>query len=140
MTIIEDQPPPVKTDRRPAWDLVLDFVQGRRDLLAKTPGHEVDVELIDSIIVDMRERDRIGRERYGVPLTAGNGRDHLVDAYQEALDMLVYLRAELDERDVVFEGPPIDDPDTQSIAVMFLETLGRLVVMQALIRKGKASG
>jgi hypothetical protein len=31
--------------------------------------------------------------KYGVPLVASNGRDHLVDAYQEALDAIVYMRA-----------------------------------------------
>jgi hypothetical protein len=45
------------------------------------------------VIDDMRARDRMGRERYGVPLTADNGRNHLVDAYQESLDLLVYLVA-----------------------------------------------
>lgn len=29
---------------------------------------------------------------------ASNGRDHLVDAYQEALDLAVYLRAEIARR------------------------------------------
>lgn len=29
---------------------------------------------------------------------ADNGRDHLVDAYQEALDLAVYLRAEIEKR------------------------------------------
>jgi len=39
------------------------------------------------------ERRAQGIERYGVPLQRGNGRDHLVDALQEALDLMVYLRA-----------------------------------------------
>lgn len=39
------------------------------------------------------ERRRQGIERYGVPLQRGNGRDHLVDALQEALDLMAYLRA-----------------------------------------------
>lgn len=52
----------------------------------------------DLVIADMRERDHVGRAKYGVPLQAGNGRDNLVDAYQEALDLAVYLRAEIEER------------------------------------------
>lgn len=68
---IEDQPPPVPSDRPAVWDLV---------------------------IADMRERDRIGRERYGTPLQTHNGRDALVDAYQEDLDRIVYLRQEIEER------------------------------------------
>lgn len=65
------QPAPTPTDRTPTWELV---------------------------IADMRERDRIGREKYGVPLTPGSGRDSLVDAYQEALDLAVYLRDEIEGR------------------------------------------
>lgn len=43
------------------------------------------------LVADMLERDRVGRERYGVPLTVWNGRDALADAYQELLDAVVYL-------------------------------------------------
>ena len=51
------------------------------------------------VIMDMMERDRIGRERYGTPLKPFNGRDALVDAYQELLDAAVYIRAAIYERD-----------------------------------------
>lgn len=60
-----------------------------------TPG---DVAVWDLVIRDMRDRDNIGRERYGTPLQTNNGRDGLVDAYQEVLDLAVYLRQELEER------------------------------------------
>jgi len=66
------QPPPVPSARPAVWDLVL---------------------------ADMRERDAIGRHRYGTPLQPHNGRDALVDAYQEALDLVVYLRQAIAERD-----------------------------------------
>ena len=52
----------------------------------------------DLVIADMKERDHIGRAKYGVPLQHDNGRDHLVDAYQEALDLAVYLRAAIEAR------------------------------------------
>lgn len=52
----------------------------------------------DLVIEDMQERDRVGRERYGTPLQAHNGRDPLIDAYQEALDLVVYLRQAIEER------------------------------------------
>lgn len=51
------------------------------------------------VIADMSERDTTGRARYGTPLQAHNGRDALVDAYQEALDLVVYLRQAIAERD-----------------------------------------
>ncbi len=67
-----DQPEPKANDNPSCWDLVM---------------------------ADMRERDHIGRERYGTPLQAHNGRDALADAYAECLDMAVYLRQALYERD-----------------------------------------
>ena len=52
----------------------------------------------DAVIEDMRARDSFGRAKYGTPLQAGNGRDALVDAYQEALDLVVYLKQAIMER------------------------------------------
>lgn len=68
---IVDQPPPIPNDGVAVWDLV---------------------------IADMAERDQTGRARYGTPLQVDNGRDHLVDAYQEILDLAVYLRAEIERQ------------------------------------------
>ena len=51
------------------------------------------------VIEDMRERDAKGREEYGVPLLANNGRDALRDMYEEWLDAIVYLRQWLEEQD-----------------------------------------
>lgn len=67
-----EQPAPIPRDTTPIWDLV---------------------------IADMHARDHLGRARYGTPLQAHNGRDALRDAYEEALDLAVYLRQLIDERD-----------------------------------------
>lgn len=72
MTTPSDQPPPKMSDGPAVWDLV---------------------------IADMRERDSLGASRYGVRSQPHNGRDALVDAYQEALDLVVYLRQAIFERD-----------------------------------------
>lgn len=53
----------------------------------------------DLVIADMRARDRLGTERYGTRLYAHDGRDMLRDAYEEALDMAVYLRKAIAERE-----------------------------------------
>lgn len=53
----------------------------------------------DLVIEDMRGRDQKGRLIYGTPLLAGNGRDALLDAYEEAMDLCVYLRQVIYERD-----------------------------------------
>lgn len=69
---IQDQPDPKQSTHPAVWGLVMK---------------------------DMVDRDQTGRERYGVPLQGHNGRDALVDAYQEALDLAVYLRQAIYERD-----------------------------------------
>jgi hypothetical protein len=66
-----EQPAPIMNTSTPIWELV---------------------------IADMHERDHVGRQRYGTPLQAHNGRDALLDAYQEALDLVVYLRQAIEER------------------------------------------
>ena len=53
----------------------------------------------DLVIGDMRARDQLGEARYATRLQPFNGRDVLVDAYQEALDLAVYLRQAIYERD-----------------------------------------
>lgn len=69
--INDEQPWPVANTSAPVWELV---------------------------ISDMRKRDHVGRQRYGTPLQINNGRDALLDAYQEALDLAVYLRQAIEER------------------------------------------
>lgn len=53
---------------------------------------------------DMAERDQIGRAKYGTPLQAFNGRDALMDLYQELLDAVVYLRQLIEERRQLGQG------------------------------------
>jgi hypothetical protein len=55
------------------------------------------VEIADLVLIDMAERKRIGMERYGVPLQPFNGRSALWDAYEEVLDLAVYLRQQIEE-------------------------------------------
>jgi hypothetical protein len=50
------------------------------------------------VIADMQERREVGIRRYGTTLQPDNGRDSLIDAYQEALDLAVYLRNEIEKR------------------------------------------
>lgn len=70
--LVTEQPAPQANDKPAVWDLV---------------------------IADMKARDAEGRRKYGVPLQPHNGRDVLVDAFQEALDLCVYLRQAIYERD-----------------------------------------
>lgn len=53
--------------------------------------------ITDLLIKDLLERKEFGTRKYGEPLKAFNGRDPLVDAYQELIDLLVYLRQHIEE-------------------------------------------
>ena len=53
----------------------------------------------DAVIRDMQERDEVGLKRYGTRLQPFNGRDMLLDAYAEALDLVVYLKGAILERE-----------------------------------------
>lgn len=90
---VVDQPPPVpRPDLVPVWENVIsDFRTRYEDALDGVADEHKATAY--NVLNDMSERDQVGRERYGTPLTTDNGRDHLVDAYQELLDGAVYLRA-----------------------------------------------
>ncbi len=63
-------------------------------------------ESIQSMVRDdLRERERLGIERYGTELYPHNGRDALQDAYEEALDLALYLRQAIEERKPSLIGP-----------------------------------
>lgn len=49
------------------------------------------------VMKDMEARRQMGLKKYGTFLQPFNGRDALVDAYQEALDLVVYLRQKIEE-------------------------------------------
>jgi hypothetical protein len=70
--LIEKQPDPYSNNLPAVWDLVIN---------------------------DMRDRDQFGLDKYGTRLQPNNGRDSLTDAYQEAIDLAVYLRQAIYERD-----------------------------------------
>lgn len=53
----------------------------------------------DLVISDMHGRDALGLRKYGRALLPHDGRDTLQDAYEEALDLAVYLRKAMLERD-----------------------------------------
>ena len=55
--------------------------------------------IADLVREDISGRDRLGVQRYGERLRAGNGRDALRDAYEEALDLAMYLRQLIEERE-----------------------------------------
>lgn len=68
---------------------------------AATPQHTPHGEgreILPLVIDDLKARIEYGTKKYGEPLKAFNTRDALMDAYQEALDLVVYLKQVIEER------------------------------------------
>lgn len=53
----------------------------------------------DLVITDIETRKQHGIRKYGTALQSGNGRNMTQDAYEEALDLAIYLRGMLDEEE-----------------------------------------
>lgn len=90
--MIEDQPKPEANEREHIADLVV--VGFERD------GSKLALQ----VARDLQDRKQIGIERYGTALQAFNGRDCLVDLYQELLDGLNYAKQRLEEYDSGYEA------------------------------------
>jgi hypothetical protein len=67
----QEEPEPIENDECHVWDLVLQ---------------------------DMKDRNELGHDKYGMYLQPHNGRRPLWDAYFEVLDLAVYIRQELYEK------------------------------------------
>lgn len=65
-----DQPLPTKNDQPHVADVLCEFIQGRK---------------------------KLGIERYGTPLQPHNGRNALMDAFEESVDLASYLLQKLME-------------------------------------------
>lgn len=100
---IVDQPAPIATARRPAWDLVIEHVEGRRAALP--------ADVVDLVITDMH--------LHGVGLHG----DYLVAAYVSALEFAANLAADLDAHGVA--------PDT--LVDVRAPNSARLVRVQAML-------
>jgi hypothetical protein len=59
------------------------------------PNDQVSCQ--DMVIADIETRKALGISKYGTLLQPFNGRSFLQDAYEEVLDLAVYLRGKLEE-------------------------------------------
>lgn len=55
----------------------------------------------EQVIEDIKRRAEVGKQNYGTYLQANNGRDSLLDAYEEAQDKALYLKQAILERDAL---------------------------------------
>lgn len=75
-----------------------------RWLMSKASEYQPDPKqgeqvVIDVVLADLRERAETGKRKYGTYLETNNGRNALWDAYQEAIDLVMYLRQALLEQE-----------------------------------------
>lgn len=64
-------------------------IVSRKQKKPKVNGHP---RVVDLVRTDLDARLRAGIRTYGTPLQPFNGRSALRDAYEEALDLAIYLR------------------------------------------------
>ena len=91
----EEEAKPMTTADFPTY--LLKYL-GHNIVQEQQPPQDSAGDMWNAVIHDMEQRRLMGIERYGKPVQPFNGRDPLVDAYQEALDLVVYLRQAIAER------------------------------------------
>jgi hypothetical protein len=107
------QPSPKPNDGADLWELVIiDAKAGYGPMAA--------------ILRDMEARRRFGMEKYKTPLQVGNGRDFLTDAIQEALDLTVYVKGQIEQGD-----------KTPMLKTLYASAMSMAVKLRALIDRRK---
>src|SRR5690242_11446301 len=61
-------------------------------------AHMAPREVLPLVVADLHERIEVGVQTYGSPLAVESENDALRFAYEEALDLTLYLRQELERR------------------------------------------
>jgi len=70
-----------------------------RAAIPEPPPEGLGEIVLGYVVTDLAARAEAGQKKYGTMLRVHNGRDPLWDAYQEALDLSMYLRQAILERD-----------------------------------------
>ena len=79
--------------------------------------------VVTELIRDLLDRDKMGTKKYGTTLRTKNGRDALNDALQESLDLVMYLKQAIMERDAMVDirGGQLMDEFILEILMEFAE-------------------
>lgn len=75
-------------------------------------------DVTELVIADLRERRRLGVDRYGTPLQPFNGRDPGLDLYQELLDAVQYRRQEIEEQRMTQTDTEIEFRSTMTVTLV----------------------
>jgi len=71
-----------------------------------------------AFVAAARQRHEFGIAKYGVALRANNGRDWLVDAIQEALDLVVYYEQGIAESDNPIDRIYLSDLQSSQVGII----------------------
>jgi len=79
------EPPPAKNKNGVVvLDLVMNDIRAGKINIA--------ADCLAGVLTDLERRSKEGEKKYGTQLHTNNGRDALIDFYQEILDAIVYIR------------------------------------------------
>lgn len=90
------------------------------------PIPNTSTPIVDLVVADLVERKAHGIREYGTPLQAGNGRDMLLDTYEELMDAAVYIRGAIEERSQAIVAQEVDSLDPGTVSVLIGNTDDRL--------------
>lgn len=80
------------------------------------------VDIVELVKGDLEMRAVIGEAKYGQRLKAFNGRNSLIDAYQEVLDLSVYLKQAIVEieqlKAALIEAQKVDTKQIKSVEII----------------------
>ena len=122
MLTLNDQPDPIKNEHPAVWDLVLEDVKSCYG----------DFPINNKVLQDIKERDKIGQERYNTRLQPFNGRNALIDALQEFYDAAVYLRQCIYEQEKNESGDitPIKDVKEWKLGTIYWHHMDNLMKLR----------
>lgn len=135
---VAQQPAPNNDpNAKPLWPMIISDIEDGIALKSRGDKRMAnEAKILRLVATDMRARHEFGLKKYGMPIVATNGRDHLSDAYQEFLDALVYLRAEIEK----VGGFDVDDSENGMdplglIPQLYWDTYTSLVKLRKILLK-----
>lgn len=120
----EQQPRPIVNNHPAVWDLVLN------DLEKLEFPHPTQMLVKAMLVVDIKKRDAAGERKYGTRLQPFNGRNSLQDAYEEALDCMVYMRQACEE----IRNPLVLTPYIQNKQIGLFKTYQKSIELALQLR------
>lgn len=106
------QPKPISNEHPYIKDLVIDDIKK----LNNTD------EYIHGVIADINAKAEIGRSKYGTYLQPFNGRNAIVDLYQELIDAAKYARLAL-----------FEDPANNDLRAVYTKLLHQMISIKVMI-------